>query len=405
MRKTLFILLTAILPMMADAATEEPRDTIWDSKDTITVADVTLKAGGQATMTVNLTTEGTDYTMYQFSLYLPEGISIATNEEGKYLFQERSDRTRDGSIRPATDGSFLCLAYSMDTGIDALTSGPLMDIELTADSALDAGKYTVRVEHVVCATRDSKSVAMTSTVANVTVEKDTVDTIPAVITAEEVEGHPAGKITLPILLNNRNEVASFYFDLTLPSGIVVAEDDYGQIDAKLVGKYANGTMLLMVQPWQESMGEISNMNTWRFTAIPLDESTFDVNAGRIMDITLYVVEDMAAGVYTARLNVVGLEEETAGSRAQTQGTTTQQSWTSYPTITIKANKAGDVNGDFTIDVADIATVISVMAGDATLGGVAHYADVNGDGTVDVADIATIIDEMAARARIQEVLKE
>ena len=405
MRKTLFILLTAILPMMADAATEEPRDTIWDSKDTITVADVTLKAGGQATMTVNLTTEGTDYTMYQFSLYLPEGISIATNEEGKYLFQERSDRTRDGSIRPATDGSFLCLAYSMDTGIDALTSGPLMDIELTADSALDAGKYTVRVEHVVCATRDSKSVAMTSTVANVTVEKDTVDTIPAVITAEEVEGHPAGKITLPILLNNRNEVASFYFDLTLPSGIVVAEDDYGQIDAKLVGKYANGTMLLMVQPWQESMGEISNMNTWRFTAIPLDESKFPVNAGHIMNITLYVVEDMAAGVYTARLNVVGLEEETAGSRAQTQGTTTQQSWTSYPTITIKANKAGDVNGDFTIDVADIATVISVMAGDATLGGVAHYADVNGDGTVDVADIATIIDEMAARARIQEVLKE
>ena len=30
------------------------------------------------------------------------------------------------------------------------------------------------------------------------------------------------------------------------------------------------------------------------------------------------------------------------------------------------------------------------------------ADVNGDGTVDVADIATIIDVMAARARRQEV---
>ena len=405
MRKTLFILLTAILPVMASAATEEPRDTIWDSKDTITVADVTLKAGGQATMTVNLTTEGTDYTMYQFSIYLPEGISIATDEEGDYLFKERSGRTRNGSIRPATDGSFLCLAYSMDTGIDALTSGPLMDIELTADSALSAGKYTVRVEHVVCSTRDSKSVAMTSTVANVTVEKDMEEAEPAVVTADDVEGRPAGRITMPIFLNNRSEVASFYFDLTLPSGIVVAEDDYGQIDAKLVGKYANGTMLLMVQPWQESMGEISNMNTWRFTAIPLDESTFDVNAGRIMDITLYVVEDMAAGVYTARLNVVGLEEETAGSRAQAQGTTMQQSWTSYPTITIKADKHGDVNGDFTVDVADIATVISVMAGDATLGGVAHYADVNGDGTVDVADIATIIDEMAARARIQEVLKE
>ena len=270
MKKTLFVFLAAILPAMAGAhdvreaisqglfreaeATEEPKDTIWDSKDTITVADVTLKAGGRATMTVNLTTTGTDYTMYQFSIYLPEGISVATDEEGEYLFSERSGRTRDGGILPADDGSFLCLAYSLNTNVAALESGPLMDIELTADSALAAGKYTVRVEHVVCSTRDSKSVAMTSTVANVTVEKDEEDTTPAVVTADDVEGSPAGRITMPIFLNNRNEVASFYFDLTLPKGIVVAEDDYGQIEAKLVGKYANGTMLLMVQPWQESIG-------------------------------------------------------------------------------------------------------------------------------------------------------
>ena len=410
MRKTIFIFLSAILPAMAGAQEvgdiEEPRDTIWDSKDTITVADVTLKAGDRATMTVNLTTTGTDYTMYQFSIYLPEGISIATSEDGKYVFSERSGRTRNGSIRPAYDGSFLCLAYSMDLGIAPLESGPLMDIVLTADSALDAGTYTVRVEHVVCATRDSKSVAMPSTVANVTVEKDIEEATPAVVTAEDVEGRPAGRITMPIFLNNRNEVGMFYFDLTLPKGIVVAEDDYGQIDAKLVGKYANGTMLLIVQPWQESMGEISNMNTWRFTAIPLDESTFSIGAGRVMDITLYVVEDMAAGVYTARLNVVGIEEDTAGSRAQSLDNSTPQSWTSFPTITIMPSKPGDVNNDFSVDVADIASVIDVMAsGDVNINpnpslntNLKKKSDMNKDGVVDVADVAAIIDEMAANAR-------
>ena len=53
----------------------------------------------------------------------------------------------------------------------------------------------------------------------------------------------------------------------------------------------------------------------------------------------------------------------------------------------------DVNGDGAVDVADIATIISVMAGD---GGTATgaQADVNGDGTVDVADIATVISAMA-----------
>jgi hypothetical protein len=62
---------------------------------------------------------------------------------------------------------------------------------------------------------------------------------------------------------------------------------------------------------------------------------------------------------------------------------------------------GDVNGDGTVDVEDIASVIYVIAGNDTLGRVPHHADVNGNGNVDVADIATIIDEMAARARRNE----
>ena len=52
----------------------------------------------------------------------------------------------------------------------------------------------------------------------------------------------------------------------------------------------------------------------------------------------------------------------------------------------------DVNSDFSVDVADIAAVIDVMAtGDVNLN-----ADVNKDNTVDVADIATIIDIMAGK---------
>ena len=56
---------------------------------------------------------------------------------------------------------------------------------------------------------------------------------------------------------------------------------------------------------------------------------------------------------------------------------------------------GDVNGDGTVDVADIAAIIDVMAGTTVPGtSAAGNADVNGDGTVDVADIASVIDIMA-----------
>ena len=61
-------------------------------------------------------------------------------------------------------------------------------------------------------------------------------------------------------------------------------------------------------------------------------------------------------------------------------------------VTIKTAKdaIGDVNGDGTIDVADISAIISVMAGTAEY----INADVNGDGTVDVADISSVISIMA-----------
>ena len=61
---------------------------------------------------------------------------------------------------------------------------------------------------------------------------------------------------------------------------------------------------------------------------------------------------------------------------------------------------GDVNLDGTVDVADIATIISVMAGSVG-SGFATSTDVNGDGVVDVADIATVISIMAANARMLE----
>ena len=51
---------------------------------------------------------------------------------------------------------------------------------------------------------------------------------------------------------------------------------------------------------------------------------------------------------------------------------------------------GDVNGDEHVDVADISSILTVMAN----GGNDAVADVNGDGYVDVADISTVLTIMA-----------
>ena len=53
-----------------------------------------------------------------------------------------------------------------------------------------------------------------------------------------------------------------------------------------------------------------------------------------------------------------------------------------------------MNGDQTVDVADIACIINYLSGSNPLD--KTTADVNKDGMVDVADIATIIDMMAGK---------
>ena len=88
-----------------------------------------------------------------------------------------------------------------------------------------------------------------------------------------------------------------------------------------------------------------------------------------------------------------------GTKSKYQAT---DGWKNFTKIVEMGDQPkGDVNGDQAVDVADIATVISVMAkGNNDLS-----SDVNGDGVVDVADIATIISEMAARARMQNEAEE
>ena len=91
-----------------------------------------------------------------------------------------------------------------------------------------------------------------------------------------------------------------------------------------------------------------------------------------------------------------------GTKAKYQST---DGWKNFETIIetdFKDEPQGDVNGDNVVDVADIASVISVMASGSGLANpLQQAADVNGDGVVDVADIATIISMMAAQARMQE----
>ena len=66
-------------------------------------------------------------------------------------------------------------------------------------------------------------------------------------------------------------------------------------------------------------------------------------------------------------------------------------WSQETTIVVPANRQpGDVNGDGTVDVGDVTTLISKILGNEVSPFYADNADINGDETLDVADVTALI---------------
>jgi len=112
-----------------------------------------LEAEGSKTIALELTDPTASFTAFQCDLYLPEGISIETNNRGKYKFSFNEERTEaayhtlSGSLQ--ADGAVRMLCYSTDSEVFLGTEGALIYIPLTADASLAEGVYEFSVTGTV----------------------------------------------------------------------------------------------------------------------------------------------------------------------------------------------------------------------------------------------------------------
>ncbi len=77
---------------------------------TVSVPDVEVTSGGTADLIVNMGTERTDLTAYQLSLFLPEGVTVQKNPDGKYAYTPNADRHNGNfniTVKDAANGSIL----------------------------------------------------------------------------------------------------------------------------------------------------------------------------------------------------------------------------------------------------------------------------------------------------------
>ncbi len=169
---------------------------------------------------------------------------------------------------------------------------------------------------------------------------------------------------------------AFQMDVELGSGFTLKLDAAGKPEAEL------GTATdHKIYSRRVSDGK------YRFVVISMNGQQLP-SSGSLLKLTVVAPSTAQAGS-SATCSVKAIEFATAQTKPLVLSNA------SFKVTIATPPPKGDVNLDNTVDVADIATIIDVMAGGSGIAtSLKQVADVNEDGTVDVADIATVIDIMA-----------
>ena len=89
----------------------------------------------------------------QFELELPEGFSVAKDENEKYKVSLSVDRSPTGEhnileISKLNNGRYLCICSSTSNAVFEGNEGELLSIELNIDESATSGEYVVNLKNI-----------------------------------------------------------------------------------------------------------------------------------------------------------------------------------------------------------------------------------------------------------------
>ena len=111
--------------------------------DGLEVQDVNISQGGEATLEIALENPVTPFTAFQFDVELAEGITVATNDKGEFVY-EKGERLNEAfslmlAQPDALVNTYRVLGYYTVTQPIASTTGAIVKITIKADATLAIG--------------------------------------------------------------------------------------------------------------------------------------------------------------------------------------------------------------------------------------------------------------------------
>jgi len=117
--------------------------------NTLNLQSLTVNKGTQAELKISLANEN-QITGLQFDLYLPQGVSVATNSKGKMLISTTERMDGSYSITGSDMGSYVrIVGYSADSDPFTGKSGDILTITLDVASTMADGNYNFQLRDIV----------------------------------------------------------------------------------------------------------------------------------------------------------------------------------------------------------------------------------------------------------------
>ena len=184
--------------------------------------------------------------------------------------------------------------------------------------------------------------------------------------------------SLPIEMNNVNEISAVQFDLYLPEGMVLSKDENDSYQIVLSERATDKHSLSY---------RIMDDGAIRMMVSSSDNATITGNNGTLVTLELFPQNTMEAGDYNVALKNIVLTNPEAKRYASTDMNSV---------ITVSAYTLGDVNNDTHIDVADLTGVVLFILENADDNLVFNAADMDGNGLVEVNDYAALVNVILAQ---------
>lgn len=134
MKNIRLMMLMALLTIVGNASADE-----------LVISDLNIKAGETKTISIELNNPDNDYIAFEFSLKLPDGISIVTDEYDLFVATINNKRSSDHTLdvsKENTDGCYHFLGYSLSNKSIKGKSGEIISLTVKCADDAEAGNYT-----------------------------------------------------------------------------------------------------------------------------------------------------------------------------------------------------------------------------------------------------------------------